>query len=232
MKTFEEFWLKHKAGLQTGQGYDWNIDPGQRVLINAKTVSFERIKELEKQKIEDGRYRDATPWEVWLRKNIDINAWKDLVDMAYDDAVQILLPPAGKDPDGEPKKVIYPLDAVNRHERPEEKYNKTYYGEELYLLDQQGSIGSSTSISEHPIFQGTSSGIYDRKYTLSKHKGYYYDREDPEQKYCYYPIALIKTNHHRVFYLYRFQASAIGTMTGKKILQTKQPFKQLTVTKK
>ncbi|WP_299458574.1 hypothetical protein [uncultured Microscilla sp.] len=35
--------------------------------------------------------------------------------------------PTGKAPDGEPKKVIYPLDAVNHHKAPEEKYNKTYY---------------------------------------------------------------------------------------------------------
>ncbi|EAY24815.1 hypothetical protein [Microscilla marina] len=228
MKTFEEFWLKHKAGLQTGQGYDWNIDPGQRVLINAKTVSFERIKELEKQKIEDGRYRDATPWEVWLRKNIDINAWKDLVDMAYDDAVQILLPPAGKDPDGEPKKIIYPLDAVNRHERPEEKYNKTYYGEDIYKLEQ-GNAYLESLARFNPVF--TEHGIYQRSYVPSTIKGFYYNREkaddQSEAKHLYYPISIIISNKRSIHKIYRVRKEQATNMSKSAIMTPTNLFKEV-----
>ncbi len=223
MKTFEEFWLKHKAQLQTGQGYDWNIDPGQRVFIDLKVISFKRIRELaeNEKNLSDERYRKATPWEVWLRKNIDQTAWDDLVNMAFDDAVQLQLPPGGKDPDGEPKKVIYPLDAVNRHERPEEKYNKTYYGEDIYQLDKEGEAdpdNSTSLVSQNPIL--ARGKVMSRKYVVSEHKGFYYDQEDLERKYCYYPVTLVKTNKQAVHYIYRVQAKQAGNMSRSQVMNS------------
>ncbi|EAY24828.1 hypothetical protein [Microscilla marina] len=209
MKTFEEFWLKHKAGLQTGQGYDWNIDPGQRVFINVNSIGLQQFVEIVKSQ-KDDRYRKATPFEVWLRKHVDLNAWDDLVNMAYDDAVQMLLPPAGKDPDGEPKKVIYPLDAVNRNKAPEEKYNKMYYGEDIYDEDKiQGTI-----VNSHFVFNDG--------YVPSNIKGFYRSilgrTDNSEVKYLYYPVTHLKSSYKYIHYLYKVKQTQAGKISRKQIM--------------
>ncbi|EAY24824.1 hypothetical protein [Microscilla marina] len=118
--------------------------------------------------------------------------------------------PAGKDPDGEPKKVIYPLDAVNRNKAPEEKYNKMYYGEDIYDEDKaQGTI-----MEDHFIFNDG--------YIASKTKGFYRKMseglEDSEVKHLYYPVIKQVSNYKVIYYLYKVKRTQAGKISRNQIM--------------
>lgn len=221
--AFEEYLQKHEARLQKGQGFDWNADPGQRVIIDVKSIGIKEFVKQVKEMKKDPRYRKATPFENWCRRNIDVNAWDDLVDMAFDDAIQIQLPKGGKDPDGEAPKIIYDPNAVNHSKGAEDSYNNTHFGEEISKFDRtNGIIGSI--FRRHPIYTALSKS-YTRKYVLDeKNEGYYFDSEDLERKYCYYPVTIQKTNHHIEHYIYKLDISQIRKITGKQIIKSNKPF--------
>lgn len=220
--SFEEYLKKHEASRQKGQGYDWNADPGQRVITDVKSIGIKEFVKQVKEMKKDPRYRNATPFENWCRRNIDVNAWDDLVDMAFDDAIQVQLPKGGKDPDGEAPKIIYDPNAVNHSKGAEDSYNNTHFGEEISKFDRtNGIIGSI--FRRHPIYTALSKS-YMRKYVLDeKNEGYYFDSEDLERKYCYYPVTIQKTNHHIEHYIYKLDISQIRKITGKQIIKSNKP---------